>query len=138
MENNEEKYMQELGVKDDEIATLTAEQQVENLKSDVEAYTKALANANKDYDNYKEELDIDYLIWDNITKPGALKKLEPTHEYHKDDEYWRLQELKQKLNIKKEKTQAEATLKQYKSVIENTEKALESSKEKLVRFGGDE
>jgi hypothetical protein len=109
----------------------------ENLVSDVEAYTKALENNKKDLEHYKEQYELQDKIWNNISKPGQLRKLEPVYQFQLDDEYWRLQELKQANDIKLERKQAEATIKQLESVVEGSIEALKNAKEKLERFGGD-
>jgi len=125
-----------LGIKNDEVATVTEEQLLVNLKNDVEAYTEALKKAKEDKENYAEQFELDKQIWKIVSAEGALEKLKPVYAFEKDPEFVKLQEKKQAYKIRQDKAMGEGTLKQFDESIKNTEKALNSAKEKLDTFGG--
>ena len=134
---NKEDYSEDAqGVTNDEQAVLTEEQMLENLKSDVDAYTKALENAIEDKKNYEDQFALDKRIWEIVSRKGALEKLTPVYAFEKDPEFVKLQEEKQAYKIRQDSAIGEGNVKQYDIQIENTEKALTRAKEKLEKFGG--
>ena len=137
MEMNKENYLEDAqSVKDDELAVATEEQLLDNLKNDVKAYTKALEDAKKAKEDYIEQFEIDKKIWEIVSRPNALEKLNPVYAFEKDPEFVKLQEKKQAYKIRQDKAIGEGQLKQFDIQIENTEKALERAKEKLDKLGG--
>lgn len=133
MENEiNEKQIEEEAVK------LSAEQAVANLENDVKAYTKSLELAEKDMENYLEQLEIDKQMWDILEKEGSVRRLNPMFAYEQDPNWDKLQHAKQLYKIRQDRAMAEGTIKQYEDQIESIKKAIESSKEKLARFKGEE
>ena len=136
MEEKQEVYEDAAAVQGDEMAVLSDEQLLDNLKNDVKAYTKANQTAKDDLENYKAQLDIDRQIWDIIGAPGAFKRITPTFEFEKNENYWKLQEQKQAYKLRMDKAMAEGTLKQHEMHVSDTEDALKRAESKLERFGG--
>ncbi len=135
---SEEQLNKGLGVTNDDLAEITQDQLLENLEADVDAYETALEQAESEKENYVEQLELDKRLWDKLSKPGALRKLEPSIEVEKDDEYWELQEAKYAFKIRMDKAMAEGQVEQYNIRIEKTKEALADAKEKLERFAGGE
>jgi len=133
---NDEKFMQDLGVKEGKIAELTSEQMIINLKNDVEAYGKALDKAIKDKEHYIKQLDVDKELWSILEQPGVIKKIKPVFIYEENPRYWELQEKKFGFKLDMDKAMAEGQLKQLEDNIKYTTEALEGAKEKVKRFGG--
>jgi len=126
------------GIEGDELSQVSEDQLLVNLQNDVEAYTKALETAKKEKDNYNEQLAIDHELWDILLAKNALRKLDPQHEYEKNDRYWELQEAKFGYKVRMDKAMAEGRSKEFDIRIGQTEEALERAKEKLERFSGGE
>jgi hypothetical protein len=119
----------------DELAQVSEEQLVANLASDVRAYERALERALKDKKNYQEQLDLDEKIWAILEKEDSFNRItEPSFEFEKDPEYWKLQRLKNMYKIRESRAVAQSTLKQFDDTIAATEEALEGSKRKLEKF----
>lgn len=124
------------GIQNDEVATITEEQMLDNLKNDVKAYTKSLEDAKKSKEDYIEQYEIDKKIWDIVSRPGALEKLSPIYAFEKDPEFVKLQEQKQAYKIRQDRAIGDGQLEQFDIQIKNTEEALERAKKKLEIFGG--
>lgn len=118
----------------DELAELSGEQLIENLKADVKAYEKSLEQAYKDKENYEKQFELDKQIYEILMKPGMLEMIRPTYKYQVDPEFQKLQEQKQAFKIRQDLAIGEGSIKQYDVQIETITKALESAKEKLARF----
>ena len=129
--------MQGLGVKDDKIANVTKEEMLGELRHDVEAYEKAIDNAQKDVDNYKEQLELDIKHWDLLVKPGAIRKINPERVFEQDEAYWEIAEKKQNYAIREQRAMAEGKLKQLESVVEGAKEAKKLAEAKLARFEAD-
>jgi len=129
--------LEQQGVQNDEVAELTAEQMIENLKSDVSVYEKSLVKAEADKVNYEEQFAVDKQIYDIILQPGALKMLDPVYAYQANPEFQKLQEIKQKFKIKQDLAIGEGQLMQYDLQIAGIKDALQAAKEKLARFSKD-
>lgn len=134
---NEEQYMQGIGEKDDSIGKVTEEQMLKNLQNDVEAFTKAVKNAQDDLDNFLPQLELDKRMWDILEKEGNFRKIKPDYVFEEDEEYWKVQEEKQKFKIRQDKALAEGHLKQLEYILENSKKGLKKSEEKLAKFTND-
>ena len=138
MEESIEEVEVGLGVQGDDLAQITEEQMLGNLQNDVKAYERSLETAEKDKFNYDEQLAVDKQLWAILEKPGALIKLKPEHEYEKDPEYWRLQELKFGYKLRMDKAMAEGRSEELNVRIKTTTKALQDAKDKLERLSSGE
>ena len=134
MAETEEQINKGPQIQDDEIGQLTVEQMQENLKKDVEAYTKSLEDINKSLSRYKEQWEVDRKMWDIIKSDHV--KLEPEFGYEANEEYWKLRLQKLMWKIEEDTFVAEKRMKHYSTQIEETQKALDGAKEKLSKFGG--
>ena len=126
--------LQDVTPVESEAEQLTAEQMVENLESDVRAYTKALEDAIKQKADYEEQLEIDKQLWDILDKPGSLERLNPMFGYEKDPMWSELQQKKQWYKNRQERAISEGSVKQFEDQITSIKEALQSSQNKLDKF----
>jgi len=130
-----EDYNQDVGV-EDELGQLTKEQMIDNLNEDVKSYTKSLETANNNLKNFKDQWEVDKGVYDIMQKEGNYRKISPVMVYEEDPKYWELQAQKLAYKVRMDSHMAEATLKKYEVQIEDTQRALDSAKEKLELFKG--
>jgi hypothetical protein len=119
---------------EDELATLSGEQLIENLENDIKTYEKALEQAIRDKENYAEQFEVDKQILAIIEEEGSLEMLRPTYKYQADERFRKLQEKKQKYANRQNLATGEGQLKSMDAQITNITQALESAKERLARF----
>lgn len=118
----------------DELAQITAEQLLEELENDVQAYEKAVEKAEKDLANYTEQLAVDEQLWAILEKPGSVRKLQPTHEYETDENWFELMHQKQLYQLRQDRAVAEGTVKQLKATVEGAKEAQAKTIKKLEEF----
>lgn len=128
------KFMTPQGVTTGSVASVTKSEMLIELRNDVEAYKKALESAEKNYLNYKEQLDVDIAQWEILLKPGAIRKIVPERNYELDEKYWEASEKKQAFAIRQDRAIAEGQLKQLQNTVDNCKRALENATAKLKRF----
>jgi len=131
---NNEQYMQEQGVTEGSVAKVTHEAMVENLRNDVESYTKALENAKADLENYAEQYNLDKELWDMLEAPGAINKIVPDRFYEQNPRYWEIAAKKQFYDNREKRAVGEGQLKQREDRVKHVTEALERAKEKLKKF----
>ena len=131
---NNEKYMQGLGVTEGTIAQVTKDEMLKNLRNDVTSYEKALENAKKDYDNYKEQLDLDIRLWEITNKPKAMELIVPERNYELDPAFSEIAQKKQFFKNRQDRAVGEGQLKLRETKVNDVTSALERAKEKLKKF----
>lgn len=133
----QEQYMQELGEKNDSIGKVTHEEMIENLENDVRAFEQAIEKNTKDYENWQVQFELDKKIWSLLEQPGVLRKVTPTHEFERMDEWVELQQQKQVFRNRQDYAQGEGYGKQLLSAIEESKEKLEKAKAKVTKFKGE-
>lgn len=126
--------MQGLGVKDDSLAKITKEEMLDNLRNDVESYTKALETARKDLANYKEQADVDLAVFDLLERDGAIDRVNPEFVYQTYPEWKDLAMKKQLFKHREQRATIKGTLERLETMVKTDEEALKNAQAKLKKF----
>jgi len=134
----EKDYNDPLGITDDELAEVTKEGMLANLKADIEAYKKRIEQIKADKENYETQLEIDRQMWAILERPESIQRIEPAFKYELDPDWYALQHQKQLFKIRMDRATAEHTLSQFDSQLQATEEALASAEERLAMHSEEE
>jgi hypothetical protein len=108
-----------------------------SIENDIVAYTEMLDKHTKDLANYNEQLEVDKELWEILSKPGSIRVVNPTRVFEQNERYWELAEKKQAFKLREDKAMAESTIKGLNHAIEQTALALDTAKEKSLKFKKD-
>ena len=133
---NEEQYMQGVGIKEDSLGKLTENEMLENLANDVKAHKRQIENSKLDLENYSTQVAFDERIWKILEKDNAIRKIEPTHNFELEEEYWLAMQDKQRYAIKLDRAKAHGQIEHFKLLIKKNEEALDVALEKYEKFAG--
>jgi hypothetical protein len=127
----------EVGVQD-ELGQEIEARGIENLENDVNIITKNLEQLHKEHTNYEDQWVIDKEVYELMSKPGALRKVEPAINVELEDRYWELKELQFGYKKREEFHKAEAYLANKERQIEIAEENLKGAVERLESFKKEE
>lgn len=111
---------------------------IENLERDVSIMVTNLENLNKELDNYVAQWDVDKEVYELMSVPGALRKVEASINVELQDRYWELKEKQFAYKMRMDFHQAESYIANKKSQIEIAEEKLAGAQERLETFQKEE
>ena len=130
---NELNTPNEVGVMDD-IGVDMVKRNLGAVLDERKAYEEAVVVAQKNYDNYKEQWDIDKRLFELELENWGKIDDKYTHKIELVPEFWELQKKKKEFAIRQETYSAEKRMQGFLDDVKNSQERLELLNEQVVKL----
>lgn len=120
----------EVGISDD-LGQDIESQYKEELLTEIKNFEDTIEKTQQDLDNFKEQWENDLVIYDEMLKEGAIRRINPEFNYELSDRYWNAREKQLGYKFRMDKHMAEAKMQQYQTIIDTSKEQLEQAQQKL-------
>jgi 2',3'-cyclic-nucleotide 2'-phosphodiesterase (5'-nucleotidase family) len=125
-------------ITDDAIGKEIVEAQVEQLNKEIKMFEESLVNIDKSIENYREQAEIDWRMYEIQLEGDNNQPLRPTKKYEEMEEFQELVKKKIEFAFRSRKYMDERKLEEYDRQKEQIQEQLDAAKEKLAEIVGDE